>query len=49
VTLAAAVRVMAAIDVSLPVLISISAALWIASFALFARWYGRMLLTPPVS
>jgi uncharacterized protein involved in response to NO len=49
VTLAAAVRVMAAIDVSLPVLISISAALWIASFALFALWYGRMLLAPPVS
>ena len=49
VTLAAAVRVVAAIDVSLPVLIPISAALWIASFALFALWYGRILLTPPVS
>jgi len=49
VTLAAAVRVVAAINVSLLVLIPISAALWIASFALFALWYGRTLLTPPVS
>ena len=49
VTLAAAVRVVAAINVSLFALIPISAALWIASFALFALWYGRILLTPPVS
>jgi uncharacterized protein involved in response to NO len=49
VTLAAAVRVVAAINVSLLVLIPISAALWIASFVLFALWYGRMLLTPSVS
>jgi uncharacterized protein involved in response to NO len=46
---AAAVRVMAVISGSFLPLIQISAVLWIGSFFLFAVWYGRILLTPPVS
>jgi uncharacterized protein involved in response to NO len=43
----AVLRVVAAISGSLFVLIQISATLWIGSFALFALWYGHVLLTPP--
>jgi hypothetical protein len=44
----AVLRVVAAISGSLFVLIQISATLWIGSFALFALWYGHVLLTPRV-
>jgi uncharacterized protein involved in response to NO len=46
---AAAVRVVAAISGSFLLLIQIAAALWIGSLVLFALWYWRMLLMPPVS
>lgn len=46
VILAAAVRVAAAAIGSLPVLIEISALLWIGGFGLFALRYGPMLLAP---
>ncbi|ABE61536.1 NnrS [Nitrobacter hamburgensis X14] len=48
VILAAVARVAAAASGSLPMLIEISAALWIASFGLFALRYGPMLLAPRV-
>jgi uncharacterized protein involved in response to NO len=48
VIMAAVVRLVAAISGFFLVLIQISPALWIGSFALFALWYGRMLLTPSV-
>lgn len=49
VILAAGVRVVAEVSGSFLMLIEISAALWIGSFVLFALWYRRMLLMPPVS
>jgi len=49
VVLAAMVRVVAAISGSSLALIQISAVLWIGSFFLFTLWYGRIMLTPPVS
>ena len=49
VVVAAAVRVVAAINGPFLPLIEISAVLWIGSFFLFTIWYGRILLTPPVS
>ena len=49
VVLAAMVRVVAATSGSCLALIQISALLWIGSFFLFTLWYGRILLTPPVS
>jgi uncharacterized protein involved in response to NO len=48
VILAAVARVAAAASGSLPVLIEISAMLWIGSFGLFALRYGPMLLAPRV-
>jgi uncharacterized protein involved in response to NO len=48
VILAAAARVAAAAIGSLPVLIEISAGLWIGAFGLFTLRYGPMLLAPRV-